>query len=455
MDNTSAQVLHAVGSNFNALATDAGAAALAADADADASGPDAQLDPAAAKLATAVDTGAVELVIPESEITAALRRMGQTPGGLSEEKVVGLVRKNGLAEARLAHVRGHARGFSRALQHMRGRGGLIANDLQVPWTRSLAQQVWREDIIARYMAIHGGPKGVSKGRGFYYGTFQVPMSVESYGTTQAAFVINVPPSTNPSQVGALFPAFNLALNQTEAGWFGGPHLLDPSDTNLQNPGQNIYPDEVFIIEAISARLKGVRVQYFTPGGTSPFPSGGGSPVIGPTTLSMLSGGTPIWDRAAHVLPPEFFNQYNDTNEMAQALAEVSTIYFEWDNNGIGGSNSVNTKLIERFSAVPGVHRTGMRETAGGAMILDLPRGYLWMLDQQFQATVDEGGNGLFRANLAVNSSVVFPFQPIALYGSGGPLPPIGAALEWQIALHGTSLLPAQIDRYAYSARRKM
>jgi hypothetical protein len=403
------------------------------------------------------DTG--DTAVPEPEIRRAIDRLAQerrlTPDAILE--MVGLV-------AEKEHQRGRRRGVLEVVEHFKRRPSVVRGvrrEAEVPWKRTLQGQDFRFDLIERFAKINGGPKNITEGIGFYYGTIQVPMAVESYpistgSTSNASFVISVPPPVNGVIQPLTYQCFDLAIGQLESEWFGGPHVLDTSDTNLQNPGMNIYPDELYIIEAVSARLKGVRIQYYTPTGVTPvvanpFPTPAN---IGPVTTSMLTGTTPIWDRNSHFLPIEFFNQYDDTNEMARAIAEIATFYFQWDNRGIGGNTDISNRLISRFDAVPGVARTGVTETAGGAITLDLPRGFVWCLNQQFQANQDEGGNGVFNAFLAIEQSIVFPFTPIAnMLGVTGPLVPAGAALEWQFMLHGTSLLPAKSDRYP--VRRRM
>jgi hypothetical protein len=428
-------LMKSVGQNLAKTAADAGNAAF----DEDASGPVAAgLDEAT--MAVATDAGAPpDLLIPDDELARAVQMLAA--GVLTQRKVIDLIKTVSNLEAFWAGKRGHRRGVERAVELMRRGAGPITRagpEQEVHWRRSRGMQNFRYDIIERYKAIHGGQ--VDQGVGYYFGTVQVPLTVE--GTiTDAAFVLSVPPPNGPNVNPVIDTCFDLAIGDTEQNWFGGPHVLDPSDTNLQNPGQNIYPDEVFIIEAVATRLKAIRISY----PTGDFPTGSEPGAPGPVTLNGLTGAAPVWDRAGRIVPIEVFNQFDDTVEIAQAVAEVSTLYFNWLNRGVGGNVNVNTKLIERMNAVPGAARRGVQETAGGAMSLDLERGFLWLLDKQFQATEDEGGNGLFNAQLNLMTDVVFPFQPLQLFSSTGPVLPTGFALEWQFTLWGTSLLPAKVD----------
>ena len=112
--------------------------------------------------------------------------------------------------------------------------------------------------------------------------------------------------------------------------------------------------------------------------------------------------------------------------------------------------------MDRFCRIPSVGRRGLRETSGGGLSHDLPRGYIWCTDKMFQASSDMGGNGLFNAELHTDESVIFPFQPIRLFGSSGPVLPTGMALYWQFVVYGTSIVPGRdVDRYEGQPRRRM
>jgi hypothetical protein len=378
------------------------------------------------------------LILPDRELVRAVRMLERD--GLTEGKVVALVKLASKHETHHAHRRGHRRGFRHGFRHARRRGYWIDSAYDVPWRRGRLMREFRYDIINRYRRMHGG--AVREGRGYYYGTMEVVFDVE--GTlSDAAFVVDVPSADNP----VIDQCFNLAIDDVSTSWFGGPHTLNAGDTNLQNPGQNLYPDEVMIIEAVSSYLKGIRIMYPTEE-LKPQPTG--------NIHKALSGQELVWDRAGRILPIETFNQFDDTCEIARALAEVSTFYFTWSDKQLGGNRTLNNKLIGRFSQVPGTSRLGLRDAPGAGPHLDLERGYLWCLDKQFQASVDMGGNGLFDAEIHTDESVLFPFQPIRLFGSQRPVMPTGLALYWQFVVHGTSLLPGrEVERYERLPRRRL
>jgi hypothetical protein len=391
------------------------------------------------------DAGAPpNLLLSEQELKNAVKALEQ--GGLSQNKVIALVRAASHIEKQHAHKVGHRRGFLHGLEHARarGRGGRRwEEDPAVHWRRSPQMHEFREDIINRYERRHGGH--VRQGLGYYYSTIEVQMEVQ--GTpSDAAFVLSVPTAPdNP----VINQCFNYGIDDVVPTWFAGPHTANAGDTNLQEPGQGLYQDELFIIEACGAYMKGIRIAYPTPATTF-------NPVPTNDILSALSGQELIWDRAGRILPTETFNLFDDSCEIAKAVAEASTFYFNWLDKAIGGDKGQNTKLVDRFCRIPSVGRRGFRETSGGGLSHDLPRGYIWCVDKLFQANSDMGGNGLFNAELHTDESVVFPFQPIPLFGSGGPVLPTGLALYWQFVVYGTSLVPARdTDRYEGQPRKRM
>lgn len=418
----------------------------------DDAGAPAGTEPEMAKAAN--DTGSPpDLVIPDALLRRAVMRLEAQ--GLSENGVIALIRGTAEQEVRRAHRIGHREGFYRALRRAVSPGMRHEHDLLpvVPWRRSPQMTRQRWDIIERYKRIHGGH--VDAGIGFYYGTLQVPMLVETGtgGSSSNMFVLNVPPPSGSNANPVIDSCFDLAIGDTEEEWFGGPHILDLSDTNLQNPGAFLYPDQLMMIEAVSARLKAIRIQYYEPGsapGNFDF-----SPSASPVTAGTLSGTNPVWDRGSLVLPGEFFNQLTDVSELAQAIAMVTTICFAWADRGTGGAQNLAVKPIERMCAVPGAARQGVQETSGAGIHLDLPNAYIWCLDKQFQATTDEGGNGLFSAQLQQAASFAFPFTPVAaLFGVGTPIP-LGCALEWQLTLWGTSLQPSVRDPAVRPINRRL
>ena len=339
---------------------------------------------------------------------------------------------------RRGHRRGHRRGF---------RTGILHRDSGVHWGRSRRMEEFRRYIIDRYKAIHHGD--ILEGPGFYYGTIEAQFQTEATASgNQALAKVTVPGSGGSNVSPIIDSAFSLGIGDTSTSWFGGQHVMNEADTNLQNPGTNLFADELFIIEAISARIRGVRVQY-----AAADIAAMATPASTPGTLAnaIVSGQAQLWDQAGEVLPAELFNQFSDSFRLAKNLAEASTLHFVWSDKGIGGGGTTTDALIDSYLHVPGSHEQNVRRTSGGAATLDLPQGFIWVLDKQFQASRDQGGNGLFDAELHLDESTAFPFVPINVFGlapgsgvqGGNNGVPTGFALYWELRLHGTALLPGR------------
>jgi hypothetical protein len=403
-----------------------------------------------AALAEAGEVGAPPAPLIQTDaLETAFQRLARERA-LTDKSAAKLVEHVVRHEKDHAHRTGHRTGFRRGFRSGRSRGlvpgaAMRPHDFEVFWRRPRLMQEFRYDVIERFTRRHGS---VDSARGYYYGTFQIKFDVEG-GLSSAAFVVKVEPPSGSKLNPVTSTAFDFAVGETNESWFGGPHTMDPSDTNFSKPGTNLWPNELFIIEAVATRFKGLRIGYFAPGSQPP----AWASAAGQVSQSMLMGTTGVWDRDARIVPGEVFNDYSDVCEVAQAVAENGVFYLVWDDHEVGANEETASKLIDRMHAVPGAARRGVQETSGGALTLDLPRGFLWCLDEAFEASSDEGGNGILQAQLRVQQSVCFPFQPIQLYASLGPTMPIGLALEWQFFMYGTSLLPSKTLRLKGPRRR--
>ena len=328
----------------------------------------------------------------------------------------------------------------------------------VSYGRSRRAREFRGDVIARYRRLHGND--VLIGPGHYYGTIEVQFQIQGTASDgrspgQAVAAVVVPSQGSP----VVDAAFTLGIGDTSMTWFGGPHVLTAADTNLQNPSTNLFADEVFVIEALSARVRGVRVAYH-PSDIAlmlPYPAG---PAVGSPVYRTLTGQQLVMDLAGQVLPMEMWNQYSDELRLAKTLAECASLHFTWREPGIGGGGRINDVLIDSFLNIPGSDARSLRRTSGGAQVLDLPSGYIWCLDKNWQYDTVSGGNGLFDAELHLDEPATFTFVPIRVFGSntvvGTPTTvlPAGLALYWELRLFGWSLTPARREFRPREARRR-
>jgi hypothetical protein len=303
--------------------------------------------------------------------------------------------------------------------------------------RSERMSAYRYDVIRRYLELHNG--NVSVGEGYYYCTAQLPFTVECSNAGQASFVMPAVAANSSNN----YTGFDFAVGDT-VNWIGGNHTLTLADTNLTNPGANIYPDELLIVEWVKFGFKGVRIVY--PNGVySTFPT---------NTAAALAGNLWMFDGEGQFLPQEIFDKYNyDECRLARLVGEASTLHFQWQDVGLGGTKNTNDIPVLSLQDVPDLGRrpTNVRFTSGaaGEGVLQLPRGYIWCLNRAYQANNDEGGNGLFNIALEVTDGAVLPFVPLLPSVSGpGQTPtlaqvPTMAAVYWQITVGGTSILPGK------------
>ena len=297
MNDSTAMVLKDIGKRFEEAAGEAGAADVAGEAGAPDEAGMAGMDEAAAAVAN--DAGAPPgLILPKAELVRAVQMLVQKEK-LSEEAIVELAREAARREAGHAHAVGHRRGVRRGMEHMRRHGGVGGALEEVPWHRSPQMHAFRYDIIDKFRRLCGGR--IRQGKGFYYSTVEVQMTFEG-GPSDGAFVLTVPPGPdNP----VINQCFNYGIDDEIATWFGGPHIANAGDTNLQEPGQGLYQREVFIIEAVEAYLKGFRIAYpVTNAALFPNPPTG-------SILNALSGQELVWDRAGRMLPVEMINHFDD------------------------------------------------------------------------------------------------------------------------------------------------
>jgi hypothetical protein len=311
------------------------------------------------------DTGDTGDPVVEKSVKAAMARLGEAGailqplvGSPKVAEVIGrLSRQAGdrLTAEHIAEVAAHLSGLERRRAHRHGRleglrlatrrGGLVVPGMpgmvglpegaidhasEVPWRRGDSMRGYRYDVMRRFLQIHGG-KCVTQ-RGKYWSTFQVPFGVATNTGTSSAttgnFYISVPPQAQTTLQNPGYPnppvdlCFNFALGQADPFWFGStaanPHITNLGDTNLQYPGENLYPDEVFVIEAVSTALKGLRIQYdptLIPDFTN----------LDPSLQAQLTGQALTWDRQGIILPAGLFNELDDTCELAQALSQMAVI----------------------------------------------------------------------------------------------------------------------------------
>jgi len=295
--------------------------------------------------------------------------------------------------------------------------------------RPHAVEEMRNDVIASFKAKHG--QSTVDDRGFYYGTAEIILAGD--GSPMDAGLVAKPGD---------FPVFQESVDDKKTR-LGHPYTVRTIDTNLQNPGELLFPDQVFIIERISARFRGVRVRY-NESAVSALP-------ISDARKAALLGKSLLWDDGGIVLPREIFADYSEECLLAKQLAASSVIFAQWKEKGLGGNAKERNILLDTFEQIPSVGGKNLTDTSGGSHQLDLPQGYIWTLNPRFKLNDDTGGNGLFSVQLVTDHPFYYPINAVDIAGKG-PLVPEQFGIYWEFRLHGTSIRPKGVTMLEKSKR---
>jgi hypothetical protein len=279
----------------------------------------------------------------------------------------------------------------------------------------------RNETIAAFKRLHGNQATIEE-PGYYYSTFEVPFNGDGTASMGGLTIAS----------GTEFFCFTEAIGQTTTR-LGNAYTVGVVDTDLQNPGTQTYTDQVFVIERVSMRVRGLRPQYR--------PSDLTGLTLSALQLDALSGKAMVWDDAGIMMPREIFHDEDAACLLAKELQAASTLSFQWNDSGIGGASMARNIPIGTYQEIPEFGSRNVDLTSGGAgsSVLDLPRGYIWTLNQAFQASTDSGGNGIFRGRLKTDSTIYYPINPIVVSDSGVALVPLAIGVYIELRLFGTSI----------------
>jgi len=350
------------------------------------------------------------------EVAGPYARMAKGEAAMVAQYVAALEKKIG--------VRLPMAEFSNMLMTLRG--SAVKRALPARTSRKLTrrQQLLRNHVLRDFQSRHPGSHLVEDS-GVYYSTFEAVFNCEGSANGAIARIAR----------GTSFDAFTTYVAPTSTvlngSRMGIPYSETPADTNLTQPSMTTYVDQVFHIQRIGLRFKGLRVKY-SPADIATMTGAGGN------LTSVVDGHTLTFDDDGIVLPTELWNSETNTCEIARAIGAAGVVYFNWTDTGIGNTGASRTVEIDAFDSIPGLGSRDLRVTSGGSGTKDLPGGgYLWTQDNAYQLTESNGGNGLFKATLKVETDTSFCFQPIPVFGSSLPLVPQQIGVEWQVRLYGT------------------
>jgi hypothetical protein len=216
--------------------------------------------------------------------------------------------------------------------------------------------------------------------------------------------------------------FNYGMGQP-IDWADTTKKSTESDTNQETANQTNGTED-YVIEGLSATVKGVRVQYFSAKGPVPGSISG----LNPAVRDMYLGLTPILDPAALVAPPQVQSPANLEDVLFEAIKPHLSLALEWDRTvaeKIGTLDELPEGGAKSFLRASGEPRVGNK--------YEIPEGYLWRRSGEPDSKL------VVRATM--NEAVVIPITlvnpPPSPLGTT-PVAPIAVYVDVTIRLHGMS-----------------
>jgi hypothetical protein len=201
---------------------------------------------------------------------------------------------------------------------------------------------------------------------------------------------------------------------------GGPALERATDaeTNLAK-GTSTNGAQDYVIEGVGFHNRGLRVTY--PTGAQPY-----SLVADAAVQSALRGGTPIYDPAAIIVPPQGQSPFNLENGIFQALLGQASLNFLFDQQRIEKIGTLD--LLPQAGAQSYLRANGTPECSNRYRI---PEGYMWRKDGMADCELT--------VTVTLQHDIVIPINRITGYHDAegtGTWAPTDVALECVMRLYG-------------------
>ncbi|NUQ11366.1 MAG: hypothetical protein HUU26_03420 [Gemmatimonadaceae bacterium] len=287
--------------------------------------------------------------------------------------------------------------------------------------RPLLPNIYRfkNKLFRQVRKQHGGKTVTSKG--YYYGTSEAVFT--GVGDGLGAALVLEPGTISFFHEAIEDKVFRLA---DANGANGIAHTVNAGETNLQYPGKNLYPREVFIITHLGIEFCGMRVLYN--------PAELANLQLDSKIKDTLTGNGTLWDDGAVFLPGELLNDFDGRCRLIDAMFPTGVLYFVWDKKQAGGNRDRQELLISPLQKIP-VTRMSLGETSGGVGLAEMSEGYVWSLDQQTSA----GRAGIFEALIRTHEQVTFPIKPVDIAGS--MLVPKRLSVILRMTVYGDAIRP--------------
>jgi len=291
---------------------------------------------------------------------------------------------------------------------------------------------FRNDAFTKFRKAYNGKTVTTKG--YYYSTGEIVF--HGVGDKEAAGLIVHPTTINFFHEAIDDDSYRL---RDKDGKNGIAHTVNPGETNLQNPGKNLFPRELFIITHVGLEFCGMRVMYDA--------AEVDSLKLDDDLASLLKGNGTVWDDGKVFLPGELTNDFDGRCRLVDSLYPSGVLFFAWDRKPGGGSKDMHELLISTMQKIP-ITRMGLTETSGGANLLEMNEGYVWTLDPQTAA----GQSGIFQARIRIHERVTFPINPIEIKGM--KLVPKRISALLRMTVYGDAIRPADDLVQAPEARAR-
>ena len=291
---------------------------------------------------------------------------------------------------------------------------IVRPPVKRPVPRPIIKQ--RNDLYTKAKGLFGG-KDVLVDDAFYFSTGQLVLDwvVEN----SRAYLV--------AKEGTTMTFFHVAVDDADDR-LGTTHKVTSADTNLRQPGKNVYRNQYFLIEGIEAEFMGVRIAYPSAALTS-------ASITNSALVDAFTGKSYVFDDAGRILPQQLFRDQDGRCELERAVHSAGVLRFNRSIQDAGDNSDTKSVLIDLFGHVP-VHgkRASVKQTSGGGAIdmLALKEGFMWSLDPE------DPNLGEFRAVVELKESFVFPVVPVDI-GSGSIAHAEKVGIYYQLRVHGTSI----------------
>jgi hypothetical protein len=342
----------------------------------------------------------------------AKRNKGKPP---TTAQTVGLVMQQREKAAAAAIKKTEAR--------LRSRGG-AASGGSAPMQAHPSVKSFERQVFAAFRKNH--PNAVESDT-VYYSIVEVPWTGEG---TAAAVTCGL--VLDPGASGVVsFKGFTYAIGETITLAGGNTLVVSAGRTNLQNPGQNLFPREVMVIYEVGLELAGQRIVYPAAAIEALLTAGS----ITANQALALKGAMNMSDDAGIFQPAQIYNEFTDANLLNKALFANGTLAFAWNKNAGRGATGAEEVIIKPLQDMMAMSGKGDRR---GPQVHKLEEPYVWTQNQS-----EQGRFGVFETRINVYEKTYFPIKAVNIPSTGSLVVPQFVSLLYRLEVRGRAIRPAE------------